>query len=44
MTASTAFDIPQPWASLVAAAVITATAFLMLVDWTHPTHHDQENR
>lgn len=35
------FDIPAPLAGPVIAALTTAWAFLMTVDWTH-SRHDKE--
>ena len=42
MTALTV-DIPAPLAGPIIAAITTATAYLMTVDWTHH-NNDQENR
>lgn len=35
MTVGPAFDIPQPLAGVVIAALTTAVCYLATVDWTH---------
>lgn len=35
------FDIPTPYAGLAIGAFIIAVAYLMCVDWTHPSNPEQ---